>query len=44
MVISQVDLDLVVEVAEVNVRSLSNLSEIFVWEVSLYSYEAMVYM
>ncbi len=42
MVNSQVDLDLVVEVAEVKVRLQSNLSEILVWEVSMYNYEALV--
>ncbi len=39
MVTSQVELDLV---AEVRVRYPSNWSEILAWEVSLYSYEAML--
>ncbi len=41
---SQVDLDLIVEVTEFRERSGLNPSEILVWEVSLYSYEAMVYV
>ncbi len=43
VVTSQDDLDLVVDVPEVEVRPELNLSEILVWEVSLYSYEAMIW-
>ncbi len=42
MVASQVDLDLVTEVAEVRARLQSNLFDILVWKVSLYSYDLMV--
>ncbi len=43
LVISQVDLYLVIEVAEVGARLQSNVSEILPWEVSPKSYKVMVW-
>ncbi len=40
---NQVDLDLAVEAGQVRARSWSNLFNILAWEMSLYSYEAMVW-
>ncbi len=43
VVTNRIDLDLVVEVTEVGVRSQTNSSKILVCEVSLYSYKVMVW-